>query len=381
MTVHPRSRGEHDLLRVLPAPRTGSSPLARGTRLVGITDLLGQRFIPARAGNTPASGALPVLRTVHPRSRGEHAGRLPAALTPNGSSPLARGTRALDLVGRDPERFIPARAGNTRTGDARPRSTPVHPRSRGEHGIQDRRCFRRCGSSPLARGTRPGTGLGAPVGRFIPARAGNTPVRPADPSGWPVHPRSRGEHVLSAFMRSTWSGSSPLARGTPTRTGEGWQSDRFIPARAGNTTARRCRPRSRAVHPRSRGEHARPLRRGVVGGGSSPLARGTLPVALAALAAGRFIPARAGNTSWSRGRGRGGTVHPRSRGEHLYDDLDDGVKDGSSPLARGTHTMPRRDLVVIRFIPARAGNTAAPRFRAGRSPVHPRSRGEHRHTG
>ena len=255
-TVHPRSRGEHPG-RVAPGLRAvGSSPLARGTRTGDGRIPLGIRFIPARAGNTrknsatirattvhprsrgehnmpvvlrvPLSGSSPLARgtrryrptverltAVHPRSRGEH---VPAAASPpcrSGSSPLARGTH------RDPHqpprrgRFIPARAGNTCPPPLPRRAVAVHPRSRGEHCVETSRTSASAGSSPLARGTLERPVRAACLSRFIPARAGNTGPGGRGRRRRAVHPRSRGEHL---------GGRPPGAAG-----------GRFIPARAGNT--------------------------------------------------------------------------------------------------------------------------------------------------
>ncbi|KDV99786.1 hypothetical protein AB85_3264 [Escherichia coli 2-156-04_S3_C1] len=51
-TVYPRWRGEHQLSDVSLAWRHGLSPLARGTRRRFIVNVQPQRFIPAGAGNT-----------------------------------------------------------------------------------------------------------------------------------------------------------------------------------------------------------------------------------------------------------------------------------------------------------------------------------------
>ena len=215
----------------------GSSPLARGTHDAFVRMLEADRFIPARAGNTAARNPPNGLRPVHPRSRGEHPEGAPcarhAAVHPRsrgehprrvvlkpiriGSSPLARGTRRAELPGRCPDRFIPARAGNTTSSSSAGRTFAVHPRSRGEHPTRVDSTASSSGSSPLARGTR-GVhlhDLGAP--RFIPARAGNTARLEAQPRALTVHPRSRGEHVLAPVRELLGVGSSPLARGTPRR--------------------------------------------------------------------------------------------------------------------------------------------------------------------
>ncbi|EDZ35643.1 conserved hypothetical protein [Salmonella enterica subsp. enterica serovar Hadar str. RI_05P066] len=70
---------------------------------------------------------------VYPRWRGEHLIRLQLNGCATGLSPLARGTRtpcsSLLIRGR----FIPAGAGNTRTGMPDDGSVAVYPRWRGEH--------------------------------------------------------------------------------------------------------------------------------------------------------------------------------------------------------------------------------------------------------
>ena len=219
-----------------------------------------------------------------------------AIITLAGSSPLARGTHPLANELGDQRRFIPARAGNTPPSRPPTRPSAVHPRSRGEHTDEDAKTYRGNGSSPLARGTPP-TPASPPAGdRFIPARAGNTAGRRRWRRRGTVHPRSRGEHMGSARPAEAMAGSSPLARGTRGRHGRPGRDRRFIPARAGNTTAPSRTPWRPSVHPRSRGEHA------LYGGhrsryhGSSPLARGTLHVPRNSVLFHRFIPARAGNT-------------------------------------------------------------------------------------
>ena len=376
--VHPRSRGEH-VVNVLPlCLENGSSPLARGTHMPTAAEQTAGRFIPARAGNTETEASSSRIASVHPRSRGEHGPENAFRHLSTGSSPLARGTRFnRDRQDRD-YRFIPARAGNTVSGSPAETAAPVHPRSRGEHEVRRRVLPGTHGSSPLARGTPAGVGRLIHSLRFIPARAGNTPRRPAPPPPRAVHPRSRGEHPRPIRPRNAKAGSSPLARGTRgDRRGHRPQR-RFIPARAGNTWRGTARRIPRAVHPRSRGEHHRDSREIWAALGSSPLARGTRRGHRRAGADDRFIPARAGNTPRMAASTAARPVHPRSRGEHCPAVPAGAADVGSSPLARGTHPHDRERAVLHRFIPARAGNTTPSTPRAATSPVHPRSRGEHR---
>ncbi len=194
--------------------------------------------------------------------------------------------------------------------------------------------------------------------RFIPASAGYTWQLEDKELVSPVYPRWRGEHIhlISSLKRNI--GLSPLTRGTPHRTSTPPIKNRFIPACAGNTisTATLC---SRSVYPRSRGEHELGQRVVNPARGLSPLARGTRALATHCTDTQRFIPARAGNTpAFHQAPGRG-SVYPRSRGEHIAGVACAKNSHGLSPLARGTLILVFSSRWLIRFIPARAGNTSS----------------------
>ena len=377
-TVHPRWRGEHPSSRKAAGRWGGSSPLARGTHRPRQRRSRHGRFIPAGAGNTGAPARLACLRSVHPRWRGEHDTHALSDAIKFGSSPLARGTRARHLLAVALVRFIPAGAGNTTARASPPSLPPVHPRWRGEHPKAPPIGTASAGSSPLARGTRHADALRLAADRFIPAGAGNTSRSCPWSTATTVHPRWRGEHYRIAARSRPAGGSSPLARGTQVQARLHVAGARFIPAGAGNTSEIRNSRGWTPVHPRWRGEHLRSRKGLPPRAGSSPLARGT-PVRIGpAHRARRFIPAGAGNTPASTTRQAPWPVHPRWRGEHRGADDYNGQKDGSSPLARGTHVAEARCLARHRFIPAGAGNTSVPAASAAQTSVHPRWRGEHR---
>ena len=73
--VHPRTRGERELMIYNQDTGVGSSPHARGTHYLGDTKRLTTRFIPARAGNAVSPLSLRFLLSVHPRTRGERSSR------------------------------------------------------------------------------------------------------------------------------------------------------------------------------------------------------------------------------------------------------------------------------------------------------------------
>ena len=192
---------------------------------------------------------------------------------------------------------------------------------------------------------------------LIPARAGNTWASQPRHNRPRAHPRSRGEHFLDDGGGAVVEGSSPLARGTQLKGKNQDGTDGLIPARAGNTAFRDPSLPNNRAHPRSRGEHVANLLCVMVMAGSSPLARGTLCVVIDLAHGVGLIPARAGNT-WqvyrTRKRSR---AHPRSRGEHLVQVIGATFAAGSSPLARGTHANFFQPAIKRGLIPARAGNT------------------------
>jgi len=113
------------------------------------------------------------------------------------------------------------------------------------------------------------------------------------------------------------------------------------------------------VHPRRRGEHHVAGRSEHPVVGSSPQARGTLNLPRRQFLKQRFIPAGAGNTAQAGTRCPRTPVHPRRRGEHPRNDISSSRTAGSSPQARGTLRRHADRWRIRRFIPAGAGNTAS----------------------
>ncbi len=133
--------------------KNGLSPLARGARHSQADPATALRFIPAGAGNTPASSVYSARSPVYPRWRGEHFSNLKPVGSLFGLSPLARGTQSNRYFKWPAVRFIPAGAGTPRrlAQQSRPR-----------------------GLSPLARGTLISFDDFIAEERFIPAGAGNS---------------------------------------------------------------------------------------------------------------------------------------------------------------------------------------------------------------
>ena len=192
-----------------------------------------------------------------------------------------------------------------------------------------------------------------------------------------VHPRASGEHCCSSPGIFCIAGSSPRERGTPF---DHWTRNvvrRFIPARAGNTRATVTLPVPVAVHPRASGEHRLCFCTSRATTGSSPRERGTRRDRPQPCRHRRFIPARAGNTGEAMRAMAGPSVHPRASGEH--NEILNGAarRTGSSPRERGTQGWQDKRWHLVRFIPARAGNTTGNSGTHSPPPVHPRASGEH----
>ena len=192
-TDHPRSRGVDPACTVHHSADPGSSPLARGLLVGHVHERPHLRIIPARAGFTAMADRGMVEMGDHPRSRGVYAPSFPSSGPLVGSSPLARGLRVLAGCGVCVQGIIPARAGFTPLGHRTGSGTRDHPRSRGVYAqrVSDSQFV--VGSSPLARGL-PHTGiLDLQLNRDHPRSRGvYDPAEPNRPLGQGSSPLARG---------------------------------------------------------------------------------------------------------------------------------------------------------------------------------------------
>ena len=195
-------------------PTYGSSPRVRGTECPQFSFRGGNRFIPARAGNGVLSGVESSCIAVHPRACGERSVWPVIANSPTGSSPRVRGTAGPAGIDGDDGRFIPARAGNGHEWSALAIAVTVHPRACGERSKRLTRRHGDVGSSPRVRGTDDRPIRNLHHSRFIPARAGNGRSGDDLVSGETVHPRACGERRTTTIAPNDSSGSSPRVRGT-----------------------------------------------------------------------------------------------------------------------------------------------------------------------
>ncbi len=152
------------------------------------------------------------------------------------------------------------------------------------------------GLSLRMRGTLP-TGLAhAESQRFIPACAGNTGSSSNCTSDQPVYPCVCGEHPTAFSFGNARVGLSLRVRGTQSLSCEFCLRLRFIPACAGNTPLAHRSYLSAPVYPCVCGEHSSFANWALCFHGLSLRVRGTLvPYSFVPLHH-RFIPACAGNT-------------------------------------------------------------------------------------
>ena len=254
-----------------------------------------------------------------------------------GSSPLARGLREQHRFRPGRGGIIPARAGFTRGAPRARWGREDHPRSRGVYPTTTPTAAIIPGSSPLARGLHDQVRGGRADCGIIPARAGFTRRCSSLPRMSRDHPRSRGVYRLRRVVQGAGHGSSPLARGLPTRRRCWPAGSGIIPARAGFTLTDKAMFR--------------------VVGGSSPLARGLHVHRVHDLECVGIIPARAGFTRPRRRRRGASRDHPRSRGVYSFQGHFARMMKGSSPLARGLLRSSGPQATKWRIIPARAGFT------------------------
>ena len=306
--IHPRVGERFSKSR--PVPVQHSSPRARGTRLIKLTEARSSLALYlSRARGTYGRGVGELLvPTVHPRGAGNtnkrrrgSSGRV--AVHPRGRGGehrIARGRRT-SLAGSSPRG-----AGNTTHSHCSSWPASVHPRGRegtlmpepyneGDHlrfipagagNTPSRPCqsLDIVGSSPQARGTRLSRHRDLPLFRFTPAQPQKHQYIGA------------GNSFIAGWKKNVVYGSSPQARGTRSRADDFGLECRFIPAGAG-THRRACSSayRDRFI-PAGAGELCRILNDAKGDYGSSPPG--------------------AGNSPWSTVTLRTPSVHPRGRGEH-----------------------------------------------------------------
>ena len=233
----------------------------------------------------------------------------------------------------------------------------------------------RFGSSPRVRGTGSKTASQPQPDRFIPACAGNRYSRAGCQQSHAVHPRVCGEQWRSVYHARDGYGSSPRVRGTAFLVVQLLRANRFIPACAGNRCVCVCVCVCGFI-PACAGNSLGIPSDSAYACGSSPRVRGTVAELVRVEFENRFIPACAGNSMVRSPLVALLTVHPRVCGEQekTADFGKPGI--GSSPRVRGTAQDALSAPAVLRFIPACAGNSPSISSQVTLTAVHPRVCGE-----
>ena len=175
----------------------------------------------------------------------------------NGTSPRVRGKRQLVVGGGRRQRYIPACAGEARGGGGSHGQSPVHPRVCGGSCCHRPLISPLAGTSPRVRGKRHELDIEVSQQRYIPACAGEATARSRRRAKAAVHPRVCGGSSSAATSTFSTTGTSPRVRGKLFRARRRPARRRYIPACAGEAVTRACGSSSRGVHPRVCGGSAR----------------------------------------------------------------------------------------------------------------------------
>ena len=213
-------------------------------------------------------------------------------------------------------RITPAHAGSTGSVPRCSSWSPDHPRTCGEHSCAWCLCGTLLGSPPHMRGARDRADGARRLGGITPAHAGSTYWLPFRYTRRRDHPRTCGEHSRARPRRPSSTGSPPHMRGALGVDLHGGARGGITPAHAGSTRAARSERHGRRDHPRTCGEHD--ISAGKIDriGGSPPHMRGAHPGYAGAGYAARITPAHAGSTSNGRESDPVDRDHPRTCGEH-----------------------------------------------------------------
>ena len=212
--AHPRSRGAAHAGPLLSRGVRGPSPLTRGSLVLRQEPRRNLGPIPAHAGQPRFRARRTRTARAHPRSRGAAWCQHRPSPPRSGPSPLTRGSPRPSFRCLRPSGPIPAHAGQPTVDKSTGGCPGAHPRSRGAAALLRRAWHHSQGPSPLTRGSHPPP---TPTGRRrgpIPAHAGQ-PGPPGRLRAWTrAHPRSRGAAGYVLLSLSAPAGPSPLTRGS-----------------------------------------------------------------------------------------------------------------------------------------------------------------------
>ena len=227
------------------------------------------------------------------------------------------------------------------------------------------------GLSPPVRGSPKRPVTLSTSSRSIPARAGEPRSRTSPRDTHWVYPRPCGGATSRARLPTHRKGLSPPVRGSLEALRRVRRDRGSIPARAGEPSPPPRLKRWKGVYPRPCGGASANNMNARRCNGLSPPVRGSPPRSFPHLLITRSIPARAGEPPVLSRLGLRCRVYPRPCGGAPCGWRPIGHVPGLSPPVRGSRCASCVAAVVIRSIPARAGE---PRTRTGRgrTRVYPR---------
>ena len=210
---HPRIRGENTPQHLAGGRITETSPHTRGEHRRSVFMRARQGNIPAYAGRTDAKAEKTAQLEKHPRIRGENVEALFGSASILETSPHTRGEPGNVLIPLKIAGNIPAYAGRTIGVKDSEVSYQKHPRIRGENAVAALTEYARAETSPHTRGEPAFCISRVPFGGNIPAYAGRTLVGDARPDDFEKHPRIRGENKPERTFPRPKTETSPHTRG------------------------------------------------------------------------------------------------------------------------------------------------------------------------
>ena len=333
----------------------GLSPRVRGNRLYEVQNFLGERSIPACAGEPTGDVIKEPAGKVYPRVCGGTSEVASLYTLKVGLSPRVRGNLlgAKDI--HTEEGSIPACAGEPIAIALSYLARRVYPRVCGGTDPRTSVTDFGVGLSPRVRGNQCGPILQASEGGSIPACAGEPRAYDLNQPQEPVYPRVCGGTFLNSPTSIRLSGLSPRVRGNPMLRTSPYSSVGSIPACAGEPAIRSSTLLNNAVYPRVCGGTRLWDTPAVPSLGLSPRVRGNHSPATTTEERAGSIPACAGEPVTFPNSAVTFRVYPRvCGGTSLWRAKCWGCS-GLSPRVRGNPSYATTPTTGVRSIPACAG--------------------------
>ena len=251
--VYPRACGGTKNAPGSKRTNSGLSPRVRGNPGQRLPAQVHPGSIPARAGEPGIRPPLRRCRTVYPRACGGTISSFMLSSSANGLSPRVRGNRSGWRVRVRWCGSIPARAGEPGTPTTIAGSVSVYPRACGGTFLGVAPPATDYGLSPRVRGNRVELDAVAEPDRSIPARAGEPEQTVGRRRLFGVYPRACGGTKGWLYIALGATGLSPRVRGNRMFRHRFCSNAGSIPARAGEPRWTACGRSTGRVYPRACG--------------------------------------------------------------------------------------------------------------------------------